>query len=174
MIFRQNGGIWAIWWNLDLMVKFGLSGEISQNCEMWSALLNFAKIINYKGIVLTRLYWKKWFIERKALLYNRSKLSWIVQVVWIVCIVWFSALSALSVLSVLSVLSTSSALSCYWNFDEIEKFGQNCKIWSKLQNLVKITKFGQHCRIWSKLPNLVKIAKWNFFKISKFGLNCEI
>ena len=68
-----------------------------------------------EALLKERIYWKKGFIERKALL-KKKKIGQNLEI-----------------------------LTKFGNVVEIVKFGQNCEIWSKLLNLVKIVKFGHNC-----------------------------
>ena len=89
-----------------------------------------------------RLYWKKGFIEKKALL--KKRLYW--NKVFI---------------EINALMNKLLNLVKLWNLVKIVKFGWNCEIWLKLWNLAEIVKFGWNCEIWLKLWNLAENVKFD-------------
>ena len=84
-----------------------------------------------------RLYWKKGFIERKALLKER--------------LYWKKGL----------IETNSKIWSKFQNLVQVLKFGWKSEIWPNIWNLAKNVKFGGNSEIWLKLWNLVNILKFS-------------
>ena len=83
-----------------------------------------------------RLYWKKSFIERKALLKER--------------LYWKKGL----------IETNSKNWSKFQNLVQVLKFGWNSEIWPNIWNFAKNVKFGGNSEIWLKFWNLVEILKF--------------
>ena len=96
-----------------------------------------------------RLYWKKGFIERKALL--KERLYWKKGLIETNSKIWSKFQN---LVQVLKFGWNSEIWPNIWNFAKNVKFGGNSEIWLKFWNLVKILKFGWNSEIWSKFWNL--------------------